>query len=522
MQRKGEISEYTDSEEVDYGGFEIGDAWTQKEALHSEAKLGIFKTTKRELFPIQGDSDNTFVDFLSTMVNLAKEIVCLSSYMIQKCDLTNALLDAASRGVRVYMLTSGEEELARVDTEMDDIEKAKIEGYRQLLNSMAGRVLIRTAPHFHAKFLLVDPHAQHGQGVMMTCNATLDAMTGTNLEAAITLTQAEVASFFSQFVRAFWQEAQHELLRAGVLSDIHQTPNSVAFGQVIHPATFARCATLKEQIQQLIDSAEKTIVATGWSFGVNHPILASLVKALDRSVAVKIFTRPSFWNTEALIALATKGAKVKGHDRYHAKMIIVDSNRSLLMTSNLTERGLDVGFETAIELRGEETNALVTIVNHWESLCQWELCPKLQLKDASRLVRRNTMTTKKLDVIEVNDALVKDLGTHSPVSLDEPPFRLTLESANPNKQSASRIYKRVTYTWRVSPPILPTRASPVQSVKDPFPLYKIPNGENFITVSRWEDVEKAKLFAKKWKAKIVLQKKKAEILPNRIEKVHTI
>src|SRR5208283_1616039 len=157
----------------------------------------------------------------------------------------------------------------------------KVEGYRQLLNSMAGRILIRTAPHFHAKFLLIDPHSGQGEGVMMTCNATIDAMTGRNFEVAVSLTQDETISFFAQFVRAFWQEAKHELLRPGVLSDVPPTPESVSFGGVTHPATLRGCTTLRGRVEQLIASAQKELVATGWTFGSDSGVTAALEKALE-------------------------------------------------------------------------------------------------------------------------------------------------------------------------------------------------------------------------------------------------
>jgi cardiolipin synthase len=510
LERKGEITEQRRTEVVDYGNLEIGDAWTQKDVSCAEAPLKPFKTSKREIFPIPGDNKEEFINFLSSAVDESQEMVCLSSYMLQKSALTDAILAASSRGVRTYVLTSGEEELARGDTDMDDVEKARLEEYKHLLNSMAGEVLIRTAPHFHAKFLLVDPLAGRRRGVMMTCNATLDAMTGRNFEVATTLTEAEVTSFFSQFVRAFWQESKHELLRAGELSDIRQAPKSVCFGEVKHPATFAGCATLRDHVQRLIDSAETTVVATGWSFSPDHVVVTCLSKAINRGVKVRIFSRVTFGNTEALAALAARGASVQGYDRYHAKMLITDSNKSLLMTSNFTERGLDSGFETAVELEGEETDALVTMVNRWELLCGWRLQSSLKLKDATPKVLWKTVPSKKLDALEVNDILTKDLPTHTIISLGEPPYKPSFEAANPNIKSTSQMYKKVTYTWRVSPPVLPPRAYQVQSVKDSFPLYRTANGEYFVVVSRWEDVETARRLATEWKAKIVLQNKKGE------------
>lgn len=502
--QKGPITEQKESQEVNYGTLNIGDAWTQKEQSQDHSTLSPFKTARRMIFPIPSENKAAFIEFLSSAVNQSKEMICLSSYMIQQSPLTDALLAAASRGIRVYILTSGEEELERVDTEMDDVEKAKIEEYKHLLNRMAGQVLIRTAPHFHAKFLLVDPKAENGRGVMMTCNATVDAMTGRNLEVAVSLTKTENASFFSQFIRAFWIEAKHELLRAGELNDVLQPPKSISFKQVTHPATLSGCTTLRERVKELIDSAEKTIIVSGWSFGTNHSILEALTKAAERGVAVKVFARVAFGNTEALAALVAKGANVQGHDRYHAKMVIADSSKALLMTSNFTERGLDTGFETGIELEGDEISALITIASQWESICEWKLCRNLQLRYATRQIRKKNAVTKKIEFVEVNDSTTKELAPHTLLSLDAARYQPSFDSANPNALTTGKLFKQVLYTWRISPPILPSRAYPVPQAKERLPLFRMPSGESFVTVRNWEDVEIAKPIAAKWKARIVL------------------
>jgi phosphatidylserine/phosphatidylglycerophosphate/cardiolipin synthase-like enzyme len=185
--RQGPITEYTGSQEVDYGDRDLGRIWVQRNVTPAKSEPKPYETAGRTLIPILPDSNGEFIRTLAAAVRKAKDVVCLSSYMIQQSELTKALLEAALRGVRVYVLTAGEEELSRVDTEMDDIEKAKLDEYKGLLNSLAGQVLVRTAPHFHAKFLLVDPSERGANGFLMTCNATVDAMSGKNLEVSLSL-----------------------------------------------------------------------------------------------------------------------------------------------------------------------------------------------------------------------------------------------------------------------------------------------------------------------------------------------
>jgi phosphatidylserine/phosphatidylglycerophosphate/cardiolipin synthase-like enzyme len=501
--RQGPIAEYTGSREVDYGDRDLGRVWVQRSVTPAVARPEPDQAAGRTLIPILPDSNGKFIGTLAAVVRKAKGAVCLSSYMIQQSELTRALLEVSSRDVRVYVLTAGEEELSKIDTEMDDVEKAKLDDYKALLNSLAGQVLVRTAPHFHAKFLLVDPGDNDASGFLMTCNATVDAMSGKNLEAASTLTEAEVRSYFSQFVAGFWRESKHELLRPGELSGAHPAPPGIAFGRVVHPATFEGCTTLKERVTGLIDSAKERVVVTGWSFGAGHMVVASLEKAVARGVSVKVFTRPTSANSEALASLASKGAVICGHDRYHAKMVIADGRQSMLMTSNFTERGMDGGFEAGVELGEEQTRALAALAGYWDSFCGWELRQAAKLRDATPLVRREAPTTKKMDVVEVQEQSTNDMGSHNMASLEEPEYNPKVELASPNGPGATRLSKKVRYTWRVIPPTLPPQAAPVNEKEAPFPVYRVPKGGTFIVVTNWEDVEGAKAFASKLKAKMV-------------------
>lgn len=502
-QRTGPIAEQKEIQEVDYSNLNLGDVWIKKEYVTTQMLPAEFKLSNRVIFPIPSADKEALVKYLTNMVNQATDLICLSSYMIQKSDLTNALLSAAKRGVRVYILTAGEEELERLDTDIDDVEKEKVEGYKILLNTMAGQVLIRTAKHFHAKFLIVDTKTEKRKGVMMTCNATVDAMTGRNLEVAITLNSSEIVSFFAQFTRAFWLEAKHELMTAGKLDDILEHPKSIFFQQVTHPATLSGYLTLQERVKSLIETAEKTVIVTGWSFGANHPILESLAKASERGVTVKVFTRIAFGNTESLIALVTKWVTVQGHDRYHAKMVIVDSNKALLMTSNFTEKGLDSGFETGIELQADEIQILSAIINQWEHLCEWKLCHNMTLKAATAQIRKKNTSNKKMDIIEVNNSTTKEITPHYITSLNNMQYKISLDAFNPNRAASSKLFKQVTYTWRSIPPVLPKRAQPVQKAKEKLPVYRLPSGETFVTVKNWEDIQTAEPIATRLKAKIV-------------------
>ncbi len=500
----GIIKEIKGIKQEDYGNdFEWDNVWTKKQNTSTLIESPL-KTHSRTIFPLPMQKQNELLEYLYGMVKKAQHFICLSSYMLQKSSLTESLLEASSRGVRVYILTAGEQELAKADQEMDDVGKARLEEYKDLLNSMAGKALIRTGSHFHAKFLLIDPNSTNSQGIMMTCNATVDAMTGKNLEAATTLNKNEINSFFSQFINAFWKEAEHELLKPNTLNEvIKKVPADIDFGLVTLPATFANCQSLKEEILRRINTAEKSITLTGWSFSSTHPVLESLEKALSRGISVKILARVSYGNTESLAKLISKGAKLYGHDRLHGKLIIIDS-KAVVMTSNFTERGLDSGFETSVVFEEDENKIIEDLAAYFESLCDWSLLSKVKLKDASEKIKKNAANTRIMEEIEIKDVYNRDMGPR-PIDLSNPVSKpIDFKNLNPNNPANKKLYKKAYFTWRDVPPTLPSKSTLVQTAKEPFPIFDSA-GQKFVVISQWEEVEKAKPLAAKWRAKMVIK-----------------
>jgi hypothetical protein len=122
-------------------------------------------------------------------------------------------------------------------------------------------------------------------------------------------------------------------------------------------------------------------------------------------------------------------------------------------------------------------------------------------------VLRKVPASRKLEATEIVEAIDKDLGPHALTSLDGAEFVPPIDPANPNTQSANKLYRKVRYTWKVIPPAVPPQASLVRDSGTALPLYKRPNGELFVVVSKWEDVEKAKPIALAKRAKIVAQRR---------------
>jgi cardiolipin synthase len=535
------IEKITKTKTFNFNSEELGTCWIAK--IPKPVKIEEKYERNRKYF-VAG-SNQALLKHLVKLINEATEIICCSSFLIQETPFTTALFKAAKRNVRVYLLTAREEELKKMDEDLSEFEKRVIPDHKKLLDSMAGNILVRTAPHFHAKFILIDPKSKNKNGFMMTCNATIDAMTGRNIEMGVSLKPEEVDSFFSQFIYGFWYEAKHQLFHKGELTEVglpgahvpnHKSP--------IHPCTIGNGITsLNSKIIEIISSANKSLILTGWSFQENHDILKAIRSQLQKGIDVTIMTRPNYYNTKALNELVNDGARLYGHDRFHVKTVIADNDQGLIMTSNFTSKGLESGFESAVEIDREDLPEYINIFKNWIDYCLWEL----KFENTLQTATSNVLQFNKKDPIKgllnlsIENKSTKDLGEFKVPSIKDmesfvPDF--------PNIQEKTKKFKTITYSWSTVPPTLPLKAKLVNEevevekpltkeeineykkkniknipktkirkvqrpITDPFPLYKTKKNR-YVTVTKWKDIPKASEFANKNNAKLVLPAIKEE------------
>ncbi len=493
---KGKINSIEDKVEMDFSKEVIGDCWVPRKIKPATLYSRCFAGERLILSPLKDNiNGKVLIEYLVKMIDDAQDIICISSFIIQESEMTKALLNASSRGVRVYILTAKEEDLRKASDQLTDSEIAKIEGHKKLLNDMASKVLIRTGPNFHAKFALVDPLKGAKKGVLMTCNATVGAMTGENTEIAIVLTRDEVKSVFAQFIYGFWKMSERQLTGPGKLDVIGDTPR-IVFGQVEHPNTTDVTTSLKDQISNMIDSAKVSIIASAWSF--DEQWTERLHKALGKGVKVTVYARISTLNTKSLIRLAGAGAIVRSMGRMHAKTLIVDNRKGLIMTANFTALGLDKGYEAAIELNDEVTDFVKNIVSGWDDICDRELKTGVTIGNTSGNLLVYRPGNKDLEPITIADSDKREIKPFMPESVEgmigyKP--KVVEENKGPVR------YKKIAYHYKVIPPTLPKDATKVDDKDGPRELYKKKN-QHYIVIDSWEMLEKAKM-NNKFNAKIV-------------------
>lgn len=435
---------------------------------------------------------------LAEMARRAKDIICVSSFLIQRSDFTDEMLKAAARGVRCYLLTAQKKDLVAASDDLTDYEKGLVEEHKKLLDELAGKVNVRTSDHFHAKFALFDPKDKHPWGVMSTSNLVVEAMKGKNLELSVSLTSREVRSFYQQFVRGFWQEASHELRPAGVLKAVGKPPIGMDLGQggLSHPATCRGGNTLRDEILGYIDQATKSITIGAWSFQPGYSVARALEAKAKKGVKVRVLCRTSEMNTKALLQVLENGASVHGEDRMHAKFLVVDGERGLIMTSNFGPLGLDSGFEAAVRLSPEECGRVEDMLLGLAPILGWELrsrtalkgCPdgEIQVYDPGVGVLRKAEITPERFRKNIETVKATDLRAMRAMTLDDRSFR------SPNAPNSSKLYRTAELRQRVEPPSLPGDMAATGEVIAGLPEFADKGGKNrAVATSTWEDLDAA-------------------------------
>ena len=395
----------------------------------------------------------------------AKRMAVVSSFLLADREIEDAILETAHRGVRVYVLLASE---ARLDREPSDgeFERRVLAEHEDMLQRLGGHVLIRSAPHFHAKLVLVDPHASPA-GLLLTANLTREALER-NEELAVELTPKEVEEAVVLVRWALWENAEHEFV---------EPPNFRAvkpLGCIEHPvpaphvlATTASTTQLREEAVEIIDGASRELIVASFGWAAGHPVVKRLCARARQGLSLTVLARVRPRAMPALVALAKAGAQVLGFKWLHAKALWADSGRALVMSANLEEHGLDSGFELGLRLEGKRAEELRMRLERWVSQAAWELRPAPALGEAAGAVR--VWHDRELIELDVQPRRSVDLGIFTAASADkliaqeEPEPPRTGELPQP-----SHAAHEIECQWLVEPPRLHPKAKEVMRPVTPF------------------------------------------------------
>ncbi len=399
-------------------------------------------------------SNGVFRQRLVDGIRSAREVVLVASFLLSDATIAGALLSVSNR-VRVYVLTASEQRLSALPRDDDQFELKMVEEHKALLDQLAGRVTVRTAAHFHAKFVVVDPWTSP-RAWLSTANlnrALLDSV-----ELGVELDARSAASLAGWFARAFWLEAERELAAKGRLAEVAPPPSSPA--RPVESEVFVTAREergLAQEALRIIEGSSRSLVVCAYGFDLEHPTVRALVARARVGVKVTVIMRPRSNVCAAALALNAAGARVVAHDKLHAKAVVGDAG-ALIMTANFEAHGMDEGFEAGVRLTQTIAFQLEQILGLWASGAPWVFAPSARRGEhlGALLLADKRPKEGRREVVAEGTRTLPAVTAASALALEAaPPPRF------PPFDSGSEIPQQVRYFWSVAPPKLPDGAKPV-------------------------------------------------------------
>ena len=378
-----------------------------------------------------------------------------------------------------------------------------------MLKRLGGRVLIRSAPHYHAKLVLADPCGDNPKGFMLTANLTKEAIER-NEEFGVVLYKSEIQEVFEIIRWGIWESAEHEMLDGKKFQSVKP------LSQIEYPdsgprifATTSITTSLRAKVINLIESAQKQILISSFGWDADHPVVKALCDRASSGVEVTVLARIRPVAMPALIKLAKSGVRVVGFKWLHAKAIWTDQDEALVMSANIQKDGLDLGFELGVRMTDIRAKEIQSYLTHWVNQSKWELILEPRLGDISGAAK--VWNQNKFEDITIQAETEKDLGTivgECIQNLDKTPeFPESSWRNNPGH--------KLSYHWCVNAPVL-ERNSKEQYLKaegkdkaknsyDP-PVYKEPNGRRVIAVNSADQIPVAAELSKSLGGAVLVQR----------------
>lgn len=389
---------------------------------------------------------------LTDTIDKATEVVLVASFLLSDRELAEAMIRAARRSVRVYVLTASEARLEKYVEEDDGFEARMIEEHKQLLDELADHVLLRSAAHFHAKLLVIDP-ATKPAGWISTAN--FNKALEESVELGVKLSPTDARDLAAWFAWVFWMEAERELAGKGRLAEIGAPPAEPKrpdARQVV--ATAKDEVSLRREVLDLIRSAKRELWVASYGLDADHDAVLEILERARAGVKVTVLTRPRPAVSSAVEQLAAAGATVLAHDKLHAKAIVAD-DQALIMTANLQAHGLDQGFEVGVRLDHRTTEALAATLEDWAEHFPWRFEPALARSQHTGEVCLvgERLRTGRRRVEEELIVKIKDVTAADALKLEAAEI-----PALARPKEGRDYYQQLRYEWKVMPPRLPKKA----------------------------------------------------------------
>jgi len=418
--------------------------------------------------------DRRLANRIIEMMTKAQQMVVVCTFLLADEKIVEALIAASNRGVRVYLGLATETQLNRVVSDDDDFGKDVVQHHKKMLQNLEGHVLIRSAGHYHAKVILIDPK-YNPKGILLTANLTKEALER-NEELGVLLSADEVQDAYSVLRWELWERAEHDNLTSGkmqtvrplgVVSEAKGLSSSLV-------ATSGDLQSIRRTALDLVNSAKESLVVSSFGWQNDHELVQRICERAAEGLSVTVLCRHRPSAMDALIALSKAGATVLGFKWLHAKAVVADGSRGIVMSANFERHGMDDGFELGVLLEGGRASELRTLLDSWIESAPWslsaspclgELLGKIMLHENGRLVEAEVKAEASANLGSLTARSIEALDAIRPADKE-------FEKAQASHPFAHAIECR----WTVVPPKLPKSAKPVDDQKGEahnFPrLYK--------------------------------------------------
>ena len=142
-------------------------------------------------------SDGILKDKISNLIMNAKETIFICSFLINDNDIVNHLIEKASNGVNIYILTASEAVINKSNNEDYTRHDEHVALLKQL--SSEYRILVRTG-NIHAKFIIIDAHRASIKGLLSTSNFNKEPLSRDG-EVGIMLDKIRATNLANLFIK---------------------------------------------------------------------------------------------------------------------------------------------------------------------------------------------------------------------------------------------------------------------------------------------------------------------------------
>jgi cardiolipin synthase A/B len=460
----------------------------------------------------QSGSERKLADRIVQIIAASQEMVCISSFLFADRKIEDALSDASKRGVRPYLLLASEGRLEKEPKEDSEFDQKVFAEHKEMLNRLAGCVLIRSASHFHAKFVLADPFTRNPRGFLLTANLTKEALER-NEELGVEFYASEVRTVAQLFRWALWEQSEHEVLEPGRLSSAKPI-GKVTFSEPDNGVvcTTSESVSLREAMLQIINEARDKLMISSFGWDDDHPVVQRIYERISEGLNVTILARIRPKSMPTLIRFAQTGASVFGFPWLHAKAIVADNERGIITSANFQKHGLDSGFELGIMLDRIRAGELITHLEGWIQSAPWRLHAKPSLGQLSGKI--SVWNSDKLSEDEIKSSVILDLGEVTAKSADK--LEADMPELPPVK-GLPRMAHQLECKWRVNAPKLNRKAKEIFIKEDDKnkkkisynpPVFKETDGRKVVAVNDPKQLIKAqRILERTGSSAIVVQEK---------------